>query len=435
MSERLLSIERVSRHFGGVHALSDVSLDVVAGEVHALIGPNGAGKTTLIHQISGAQTPDSGAIHFAGKDITRVSMHERVAIGVARSWQITNVFGRLSALDNVALAVQGRQRDWGSSFRFWAAVDAERAIIDEAASWLAEVGLAGRESQLAGSLAHGEQRQLELALALATKPSLLLLDEPTRGIDVGAKNEIYQVLYELAERGVAMVDAPVSGAQWGAEAAELVFMVGGSAADLQRVRPLLERMGRAVHHVGPLGAGHMMKCINNLITSMTFSATMEGLTLGKRVGLDPAAMVAVLNESTGGSWITKNHIAQRVLSRSFDDPFKLELMLKDMGIANALARETGSAAPLAGLGQQLWQAAARAAGPEASVSELVRRRYFGRKIVARSDEKMIRHLNRIGGLLKHVHIESGGVYSAETARALRQVYSFIDQLANREDAP
>ncbi|MBX3644990.1 MAG: NAD(P)-dependent oxidoreductase [Rubrivivax sp.] len=181
-----------------------------------------------------------------------------------------------------------------------------------------------------------------------------------------------QTAAALAERGVAMVDAPVSGAQWGAEAAELVFMVGGSAADLQRVRPLLERMGRAVHHVGPLGAGHMMKCINNLITSMTFSATMEGLTLGKRVGLDPAAMVAVLNESTGGSWITRNHIAQRVLSRSFDDPFKLELMLKDIGIALDLSREAQLPMPLSGLGQQLWRAAALAAGPGASVSELAR---------------------------------------------------------------
>ena len=197
MSERLLTIECVSRHFGGVHALSDVSLDLVAGEVHALIGPNGAGKTTLIHQISGAQMPDSGAIHFAGKDITRLSMHERVAIGVARSWQITNVFGRLSALDNVALSVQGRQRDWGSSFRFWAAVDAERAIVDEAASWLAEVGLAGRESQLAGSLAHGEQRQLELALALATKPSLLLLDEPMAGMGPEESERVVNLIEHL----------------------------------------------------------------------------------------------------------------------------------------------------------------------------------------------------------------------------------------------
>lgn len=216
--------------------------------------------------------------------------------------------------------------------------------------------------QVVQQVALGEQ-----GLRQGLKPGALLLDtsssEPwlTR-----------QTAAALTERGVAMVDAPVSGAQWGAEAAELVFMVGGRAADLQRVRPLLERMGRAVHHVGALGAGHMMKCINNLITAMTFSATMEGLMLGKRVGLDPAAMVAVLNESTGGSWITKNHIAQRVLSRSFDDPFKLELMLKDIGIALDLSREAQLPMPLSGLGQQLWRAASRAAGPGASVSELAR---------------------------------------------------------------
>jgi 3-hydroxyisobutyrate dehydrogenase-like beta-hydroxyacid dehydrogenase len=176
----------------------------------------------------------------------------------------------------------------------------------------------------------------------------------------------------LAERDVAMVDAPVSGAQWGADAAELVFMVGGSAADLERVRPLLECMGRAVHHVGPLSAGHMMKCINNLITALTFSATMEGLVIGKRCGLDPAAMVDVLDASTGGSRITRHHIRQRVISRSFDDPFKLELMLKDIGIAMELGREARVPLPLSGLGQQLWRAAALAAGPGASVSELAR---------------------------------------------------------------
>ncbi len=176
----------------------------------------------------------------------------------------------------------------------------------------------------------------------------------------------------LADRGATLVDAPVSGAAWGAAEAKLVFMVGGAEADVARVRPLLALMGRAVFHLGGVGSGHAMKCINNLITAMTFSATAEGLVIGKRYGLDPAAMVDVLNESTGQSWITQNHIRQRILSRSFDDPFKLALMRKDVGIANALARETGSAAPLCGLGDQLWQAAARAAGPEASVSELVR---------------------------------------------------------------
>ena len=207
----------------------------------------------------------------------------------------------------------------------------------------------------------------EQGLLQALRPGALLLDtsssEPWLTQATGAA---------LAAVGVTMVDAPVSGAAWGAAEANLVFMVGGDAADLARVRPLLDLMGRAVFHLGGLGSGHAMKCLNNLITAMTFSATAEGLVIGKRYGLDPAAMVDVLNESTGMSWISQNHIAQRVLSRSFDDPFKLELMLKDVAIANTLARETGSSVPIAGLGQQLWQAAARAAGPGASVSELVR---------------------------------------------------------------
>ena len=176
----------------------------------------------------------------------------------------------------------------------------------------------------------------------------------------------------LAGRGVAMVDAPVSGAEWGAKAAELVFMVGGAPADLERVRPLLDRMGVSVFHVGGLGAGHAMKCLNNLITSVNLLALSEGLAMGKRYGLDPSAMVDVLKVSTGMSWVAQTHIKQRVISRSFDDPFKLALMVKDIGIAMALARSTGTPAPLSELTQRMWCAAGAAAKPEASVSELVR---------------------------------------------------------------
>ncbi|MEP7057419.1 MAG: NAD(P)-dependent oxidoreductase [Caldimonas sp.] len=176
----------------------------------------------------------------------------------------------------------------------------------------------------------------------------------------------------LADRGVAMVDAPVSGAQWGAQAAELVFMVGGTNADVERVRPLLDVMGRAVFHLGPLGSGHAMKSINNLVTAVNFLAVAEGLVIGKRQGLDPAAMTDVLNESTGMSWISKTHIRQRVISRSFDDPFKLALMLKDIGIANELGRAAQLPTPLSALTQQLWRAAALGADADASVSELAR---------------------------------------------------------------
>lgn len=176
----------------------------------------------------------------------------------------------------------------------------------------------------------------------------------------------------LAGRGASMVDAPVSGAAWGAADATLVFMVGGSQADVARVRPLLESMGRSVHHLGGLGCGHAMKCLNNCITAMTFAATSEALVAGKRYGLDPKAMVDVLNESTGGSWITQTHYHQRIFNRAFDDPFKLALMLKDVGIALQLAKQTASPMPMAGLGQQLWAMADHQAGAGASVSELVR---------------------------------------------------------------
>jgi 3-hydroxyisobutyrate dehydrogenase len=207
----------------------------------------------------------------------------------------------------------------------------------------------------------------ENGLLQGAHPGLLLVDtsscEPWLTERTGAA---------LAERGVAMIDAPVSGAQWGAVDAQLVFMVGGAERDVARARPLLETMGRAVFHLGPLGAGHAMKCINNCITAVTLANTAEGLVAGKRYGLDPQAMLAVLNASTGGSWITQTHFEQRVFNRAFDDPFKLALMLKDMGIAVELARGTGTPVPLWGLGQQLWRMADHAAGPGASVSELVR---------------------------------------------------------------
>ena len=197
MAERLLEVRQLSRRFAAVDALKAVDFSVEAGEVHALIGPNGVGKTTFIHHVSGALNPDSGSVHFAGADVTALSMHQRVAAGMARSYQITNVFPSLSALDNVALAVQGRA-DAGSSFRFWKPVRSEQRLFEEARACLDQVGLGARNETLASSLAHGEQRALELAMALATRPRMLLLDEPMAGAGPEESARMVELIEHLA---------------------------------------------------------------------------------------------------------------------------------------------------------------------------------------------------------------------------------------------
>lgn len=175
----LLQVRGLTKRFGGLVATDALDLDVAAGEIHAVIGPNGAGKTTLIGQLAGTLRSDAGSIRLAGHDVTTLSTHARVRRGIARSYQVTNVFRAFSAVDNVALAVQAGD---GSSFAFWQPVRRERHLFDRARELLAQVGLDSRADVPAATLAHGEQRQLEVALALATRPRLLLLDEPMAGM-------------------------------------------------------------------------------------------------------------------------------------------------------------------------------------------------------------------------------------------------------------
>ncbi len=196
----LLDVRAVSKHFGGVYALNNASLSVARGEVHALIGPNGAGKTTLIHVLSGALPLDGGQVVFDGADLVKRPMHERVTLGLARSYQITNIFTRLTVLDNVAMAVQSRARDWGTSFSFWKPFSLDSAIIDEAHALLAQVSLTGMATRLGGQLSHGEQRSLEVALALATKPKLLLLDEPMAGMGSEESERMVELIEHLAQQ-------------------------------------------------------------------------------------------------------------------------------------------------------------------------------------------------------------------------------------------
>jgi len=191
----VLSLRDLSKSFGGVVAVDRVTLEVRAGEVHALIGPNGAGKTTLIHQVSGSLPADTGQILFEERDITRLAAHERVRAGLARSYQVTSLFRRFSVLDNLALAVQARS---GSSFSFWRPLAAERALFDEARDIAARVNLT-RIDVPASSLSHGEQRALEVGLALATRPKLVLLDEPMAGMGLEESKRMIDLVRRVRE--------------------------------------------------------------------------------------------------------------------------------------------------------------------------------------------------------------------------------------------
>ena len=194
MAEPLLSVKDLVRRFGGITATDHVSLDVANSELHAIIGPNGAGKTTLISQLTGHLTPHAGSVSLAGRDITHMPAYRRCALGLARSFQITSLLLDFTAADNVALAAQAHH---GHSFRFFADARKERGLRDAAQAALQRVGLAERGNVLVSKLSHGEQRELELAVALATKPQLLLLDEPMAGLGITESARMVKLLQEL----------------------------------------------------------------------------------------------------------------------------------------------------------------------------------------------------------------------------------------------
>jgi branched-chain amino acid transport system ATP-binding protein len=194
VADPLLRVENLVRRFGGIVATDNLSLDVGRGELHAIIGPNGAGKTTLISQLTGQLFPNSGSIHFSGQDITGLPAYRRSALGLARSFQITSLLADFTAADNVALAAQAHD---GHSFRFWGDARKESGLRKAALSALKRVGLEHRADIVVSRLSHGEQRELELAVALATKPQLLLLDEPMAGLGTTESARMVQLLQEL----------------------------------------------------------------------------------------------------------------------------------------------------------------------------------------------------------------------------------------------
>ena len=196
MTEAILSIEDLTKHFGGLAAVEDVSLEVRVGELHAIIGPNGAGKTTLINLLSGELAPSSGAIRFHGEDITRLTPEKRSRLGIGRSFQKTNVFSSFSALENCRLAAQARDP---RPFHWLTDALSYDATMQNARRALAAADLAERGNDLALALSHGGQRQLEIAMCLATAPQLLLLDEPLAGMGTEESIKMIDLIRNLAE--------------------------------------------------------------------------------------------------------------------------------------------------------------------------------------------------------------------------------------------
>ena len=194
MTDVILDVRGLSKRFGGIPAADQVNLQVRRGSVHAIIGPNGAGKTTLIAQLAGALPPDRGQVYFDGRDITRQSIARRARLGLARSFQITSVIQPMTLLENAMLAVQGVT---GHSFRFWRPVRRDAGMA-AAAQALARMGLAARADCVAAQVSHGERRQLEVAMALAMRPKLLLLDEPMAGMGRAETRNMVERLRRIA---------------------------------------------------------------------------------------------------------------------------------------------------------------------------------------------------------------------------------------------
>ncbi|HUM15394.1 MAG TPA: ABC transporter ATP-binding protein [Candidatus Nitrosotalea sp.] len=194
----ILQTSQLAKSFGDTHAVDHVDFRVTTGEVLALIGSNGAGKTTLINLISGLIPPDSGRIDFQGNDITRASVHRKIELGIARSFQLVNLFDGLTVQDNVALAIFSRE---GRTRRLLSLAAADGAVRDEAAVVLKQFGLNGRAEVLAGGLSQGERKLLDVAVAYALRPKLLFLDEPTSGVSTREKAPIMDIISEVVRSG------------------------------------------------------------------------------------------------------------------------------------------------------------------------------------------------------------------------------------------
>tara|TARA_Y100001970_G_C14086320_1_gene777518 strand:- start:40 stop:801 length:762 start_codon:yes stop_codon:yes gene_type:complete len=197
MSLTILNVSNLSKTFGGVVATDHLNLEIKHGELHAIIGPNGAGKTTLLAQLSGETQPDSGDIIFREENITALPPFKRSRLGIARSFQITSLMLEMDVIDNITLAIQARDNH---SYKFWKPARQDIDLRNAALNALEEIGLEERAFEKVGNLSHGEHRQLEIAMALATQPHLLLLDEPMAGMGTEEGRKILKILQKLKKR-------------------------------------------------------------------------------------------------------------------------------------------------------------------------------------------------------------------------------------------
>lgn len=204
MTETLLKAKNLCKHFGALQVCRNFNLQIERGELHALIGPNGAGKTTALNLLTGLLAPDSGTLLLNGRDITKTSVNKRARLGLARAFQVTSLFNSFSVLDNLMLAVQAQQ---GTGTHFWSRAAHDRKLVASATSFVERMGLLDRATVLAGNLSHGERRQLEMGMALATKPAMLLLDEPMAGLGPGGTLKLSELISSLkGEVTILMVE-------------------------------------------------------------------------------------------------------------------------------------------------------------------------------------------------------------------------------------
>lgn len=191
---RILDIQTLSKNFGGLQAIRGISLEIEEGERRAVIGPNGAGKTTLFHLISGFLSPSSGHIFLFDREVTHLQAHQRAALGMARTFQVTNLFPKLTLFENVLLAVQAIEK---ARFCFYRPMQTFRETLDETEHLLKEWNLWEKKEALIKNLSYGDQRQIEVIMALATKPRLLLLDEPTAGLSPAETASVTSIIKSL----------------------------------------------------------------------------------------------------------------------------------------------------------------------------------------------------------------------------------------------